>query len=124
MSNAARAPHPRPDPPAPHHRVPRWLDTATAAGIVTVTLPLIAAAATWFLLRTLTPVLRPLMIAIFLAYVLLPIHAAPAALSSPASIGHPGRDYGRDPARPRLRDLASMLELNDDSPRLHGGRSS
>ncbi len=67
--------------------VPRWRDPATVAAVVTVTLPLIAVAAGWFLLQQLTPVLRPLFVAVFLAYVLMPYHSKLRKhIGSPASI--------------------------------------
>ena len=55
-------------PPDP----PRWRDPAavrTAAAVV------VAVAAGWFLLRELAPVVRPLLFAVILGYVILPYHA-------------------------------------------------
>ena len=60
-------------PPAPAHPpVPPWRDPAT---IQTVSLVLIGATAGWFLLRELAAVLRPLLVAVILAYTLLPYHS-------------------------------------------------
>jgi AI-2 transport protein TqsA len=43
--------------------------------VQTIALVLVAAAAGWFLLRELAPVLRPLLVAVLLAYVLMPYHS-------------------------------------------------
>ena len=49
---------------------------------------LVIAAAGWFLLEQLAPLLRPLLIAVFLAYVLMPYHSRlRKRVGAPASIG-------------------------------------
>jgi predicted PurR-regulated permease PerM len=45
------------------------------ATVLLVAIYLVIAATTWYLLRELAPVLRPLMLAAFLAYVILPVQA-------------------------------------------------
>src|SRR2546425_818617 len=57
-------------PPAPQQ--PKWRDPDTLRTIVFV---LVGAAAGWYLMLQLTPVFRPLLIAAFLAYVLMPYHS-------------------------------------------------
>jgi AI-2 transport protein TqsA len=73
--------------------VPRWRDPATVAAVSTITQVLIGIAAGWFMLQQLAPVVRPLFIAVFLAYVLMPYHnrlrkhiGAPASIVALASI--------------------------------------
>lgn len=120
MSDAPARPTGAPDSPAPRRRVPRWRDTATAAGIVTVTLPLVGAAAAWFLLRSLAPVLRPLMIAIFLAYVLMPTHVRLRRhVGSPASLGILAGATAALLIVLAFVIYANVLGLNDELPRLH-----
>src|SRR3954468_17334781 len=60
------------DAPARAPRRPRWRDPSALRIVATV---LVAAAAGWYLMLQLAPVLRPLLIAGFLAYVLMPYHA-------------------------------------------------
>ncbi|MBX9623428.1 MAG: AI-2E family transporter [Gemmataceae bacterium] len=62
---------PAPDPAAAHHRPRRRVLLALPA----VASVLVIAAAGWFLLRELAPVLRPLLTAVFLAYALMPYHS-------------------------------------------------
>lgn len=57
-------------PPEPHHY--RWRDPAA---LQTAALVVIAVAAGWLLLKELAHVVRPLLIAVILAYVILPYHA-------------------------------------------------
>jgi AI-2 transport protein TqsA len=57
-----------PAPPAP----PPWRDPAA---VRTAAAAVVAAAAGWFLLRELAPVVRPLLFAVMLGYVILPYHA-------------------------------------------------
>src|SRR4051812_431816 len=59
-------PSPAPTPPGPSRAEPLAL-FALAAGLV-------AAATSWYLLKELGPLLRPLVLAIFLAYLVVPIH--------------------------------------------------
>src|SRR5262245_54013390 len=66
----------------------KWLTPATVATVATITQLLLAAAAAWFLLSQLAPIVRPFMIAVFLAYVLMPYHSRlRKQIGSPASIG-------------------------------------
>jgi len=97
-------------------RGPRWRDHDT---VRTVALVVVAVAAGWFMLQQLAPVLRPLMVAVFLAYVLMPHHArlrqhvgTPASLAALA-----GLTVG---ALLLLAFVtyASVLALRDDLPRL------
>src|SRR5438094_8310198 len=52
-------------------RVRRWIEPAGAWAVMRW---LVVAATAWFLLKELAPILRPLLLAVFLAYVILPIH--------------------------------------------------
>jgi AI-2 transport protein TqsA len=51
----------------------RWMDLATLYGVAAF---LVATAAVWYLLKELAPLLRPLFLAVFLAYVILPVRSA------------------------------------------------
>src|SRR5262245_50531236 len=68
MSAVPEQKPPENGPPAPERS---RRDTAT---LTTVALCLVIAAASWFLLRELAGLLRPLLLAIFLGYVILPAH--------------------------------------------------
>ena len=50
--------------------------------LTTVTAYLVLAAAAWYLLKELAPVLRPLLLAVFLAYVIVPVQAGLARKTS------------------------------------------
>lgn len=63
-----------PDAPPPEP-VPKWPNPATAAAVVTATHVLLGAAAAWFLLTQLAPILQPFLVAVILAYVLMPYHS-------------------------------------------------
>lgn len=52
------------------------------ATLTTVTAYLVLAAAAWYLLKELAPVLRPLLLAVFLAYVIIPVQAGLARRTS------------------------------------------
>src|SRR5438067_17144 len=68
----------------PDARKTRWRDPAA---IRTIAYVLVAAAAGWFLLVQLAPLLRPLLVAVFLAYVLMPYHSRlRRRVGTPASI--------------------------------------
>ena len=76
-----------PETAAPSPRLPKWRDPATVAAVGTITQVVLAAAAGWYLLNQLAPVLRPLLVAVFLAYVLMPYHSRlRKQIGSPASI--------------------------------------
>src|SRR5262245_9959247 len=107
------------DTPDASPRVPRWRDPATAAAIVGVTLPLIAAAAGWLLLQQLAPLLRPLLVAVFLAYVLMPYHSRlRKQIGTPASIGVLAGVSALVLIVLALAVYASVLGLSDELPRL------
>src|SRR5262245_31958311 len=65
MIRMTDTPDARLPPAAQPPNVPRWRDPATAAAVSTITQVLLAVAAGWFLLQQLTPVLRPLLVAVF-----------------------------------------------------------
>jgi len=72
-------------PPA-HSRLPA-VSRRDVPPLQTAAYALLAATAAWFLLRELAPVLRPLLIAVILAYVLLPYHSRLRTwVSAPVSI--------------------------------------
>ncbi|HEX4589020.1 MAG TPA: AI-2E family transporter, partial [Gemmataceae bacterium] len=52
------------------------------ATLTTVATYLVIAAAAWYLLKELAPVLRPLLLAVFLAYIILPVQAGLARKTS------------------------------------------
>src|SRR5262245_53393910 len=76
------ASQPEVTPAAP---TPKWRDPNT---LWTVLLVLIGSAAAWYLMVQLASVLRPLLVAVFLAYVLMPYHSRlRKRVGTPASIG-------------------------------------
>lgn len=99
-------------PPAP----PKWRDPDTLRTVVFV---LVGAAAGWYLMLQLASVLRPLLVAVFLAYVLMPYHSRLRKhVGTPASIfilagGTAGVLVGL-----AFITSASVLALRDDVPRL------
>jgi AI-2 transport protein TqsA len=119
-------PEPPPVPPSapdepdrPAKPVPRWRDPVTVATVATAAQILIAAAAAWFLLKELAPVLRPLMVAIFLAYILMPYHARLRRhIGSAASIGTLAGVTAALVFVIALVTYASVLGLSEDLPRL------
>ncbi len=106
---------------------PPWRDppaVRTAAAVV------VAAAAGWFLLRELGPVVRPLLFAVMLGYVILPYHARlRLRMSAPASLGLLGGLAVVVVAGVALVVYASALSLAEELPALqkravallHGG---
>lgn len=79
------APQPNAEQPASPPTEARRRDLATVRTIATV---VIAVAAGWYLMLQLAPVLRPLLTAAFLAYVLMPYHARLRHhVGTPASLG-------------------------------------
>jgi AI-2 transport protein TqsA len=64
-------PPPAPGAPAPPGGPDPWRDRL---GLVTVALVLAITACSWYLLKELAPILRPLLLAFFLCYVILPSH--------------------------------------------------
>ena len=118
MSDTPDSP-PASDPAAPTAHVPRWRRLETVAAVGTITQVLLATAAAWYLLGQLAPILRPLLVAVFLAYILMPYHSRlRRSIGSPASIGVlVGATAGLLFVL-ALVTYASMLELRDDLPRL------
>lgn len=105
--------------PAPNENVPRWRDSSTVAAVIAIALPLLAIASAWFLLQQLAPVLRPLLVAIFLAYVLMPWHSRLRKhIGSPASIGVLAGATAFALVLLALSVYASVLGLNDELPLL------
>jgi len=107
------------EPPASPEQLPKWRDPATVATIATAAQVLVGIAATWFLLQQLAPILRPLLIAVFLGYVLMPQHSrlrkrvgGPAAITVLACVSA-GVLVGLG-----LAVYASVLGLSEDLPRL------
>ena len=108
-------PPPATDAPSAPRR-PRWREPDTLLAIVLV---LIGAAAAWYLLLQLAPVLRPLLIAAFLAYVLMPYHARLRhRVGTPASLGILAGSTAGVLVAFAFISYASLLELRDDIPML------
>ena len=106
-------------PRQPAESVPRWRRPETVAAVATVTQVLLAAAAAWYLLAQLAPILRPLLIAVFLAYVLMPYHSRlRKRIGSTASIGVLVGVTAGGLVALAFITYASMLGLSDDLPRL------
>lgn len=96
--------------------LPRWHSTIT---LPTVAYALVAAAAGWFLLDRLAVVLRPLLTAIFLAYILLPYHSRLRRhVSGPASLLLLGGATAGVLVVLGLAVYASLLGLSDELPGL------
>ena len=96
-------------------RLPPWRDPALTAAVVTVTLPVIAIAAAWFMMQQLAAVLRPFFIAVFLAYVLLPYHSRlRKQIGAPASIGVIASATALALLGLALAVYASVLGLSDE----------
>ena len=101
-------------PHAPHH--PRWRSPNTLRAIATV---LVGAAAGWYLILQLAPVLRPLIMAVFLAYVLMPYHARfRRHVGTPASLAILVGASAAVLVALAFITYSSILALTDDLPRL------
>ncbi len=99
-------------PPAP----PKWRGPDT---LRTVVLVLVGAAATWYLLLQLASVLRPLLVAVFLAYVLMPYHSRLRKhVGTLASIILLAGGTASVLVVLAFVTSASVLALHDDMPRL------
>ncbi len=100
--------------------VPRWRDPTTTTAVATIAHVLLAAAAGWFLMQQLTPVVRPLLVAVFLAYILLPYHSRlQRHIGAPASIGVLAGATAIVLLSLALVTYTSLLGLSEDVPRLH-----
>jgi AI-2 transport protein TqsA len=102
------------EPHPPHHS--RWRDLDT---VWIVVLALVGAAAGWYLMLQLAPVLRPLLVAVFLAYVLMPYHSRLRHhVGTPASLTILASSTAGVLVILGFVTYASLLALNDDLPRL------
>ncbi len=122
MPDTPDAPPPPPSvvfPAQSAESLPRWRRPETVAAVGTITQVLIAAAAAWYLLGQLAPILRPLLIAVFLAYVLMPYHSRlRKSIGTPASIGALAGVTAGVLVVLSLVTYASLLGLSEDMPRL------
>jgi len=110
------APHAPPKEATPAPRPPRWRDPDTLRTVVFV---LVGAAAGWYLMQQLAPILRPLLIAAFLAYVLMPYHSRLRyQVGTPASITILAGSTAAVLVLLAFVTYASILELNADVPLL------
>lgn len=105
------------EPASPEHPLPhRWRDPATLQTVANV---IIIAAGGWFLLNQLASVLRPLLVAVFLAYVLLPYHSRlRSRVTAPASIVLLAGATAAVLIVLALTVYASVLGLNEQLPLL------
>jgi AI-2 transport protein TqsA len=91
----------------------------TVARVATITQVLLGAAAAWFLMDQLAPILRPLLIAVFLAYVLMPYHnRLRGHIGGAASIGVLAGITAGLLVALALITYAHMLGLSDEMPQL------
>lgn len=104
------------DEQRPPPRRARWRAPDT---VRTVSFVVIAAAAGWYLMLQLAPILRPLMTAAFLAYVLMPYHARlRRRVGTPASLGILAGSTAAVLVGLAFLTYASILALADDLPQL------
>lgn len=104
---------------APH--APKWRNPDTLRTVVFV---LVGAAAAWYLMLQLAPVLRPLLIAVFLAYVLMPYHSRLRRhVGTPASIVLLAGSTAAVIVLLAFVTAASVLQLNADLPVLENRAS-
>jgi AI-2 transport protein TqsA len=102
----------------PDARKPRWRNPAA---VQTVAYVLVAGAAGWFLLVQLAPLLRPLLVAVFLAYVLMPYHSRlRRRVGVPASIVILAGVTAGTLVGLAFAVYASVLGLSEELPRLEG----
>jgi len=107
---------PQTDTTAHRSERPAWRAPDT---LRTVAIVLLAAAAGWYLMLQLAPILRPLMIAVFLAYVVMPYHARLRRIvGTPASLTILAGSTAGVLVVLGLVTYASLLALSDDLPRL------
>lgn len=101
---------------ARHPTLPRWRDPDT---LLRVALVLVGAAAGWYLMLQLASVLRPLLIAVLLAYVLMPYHSRLRRhVGTPASIGLLAGGTAGVLVGLAFITSASVMALSDDVPKL------
>lgn len=99
---------------APH--APRWRNPDTLRTVVFV---LVGAAAGWYLMVQLAPVLRPLLIAAFLGYVLMPYHSRLRHhVGTPASITILAGSTAAVLVLVAFISYASIVELSAEAPAL------
>ena len=97
----------------------KWGDRNTLRTVTTIALTVIGAAAAWYLLIQLAPLLRPLLIAVFLAYVLMPYHSRLRRhVGTPASIVILAGSTAGVLVLLAFITYASVLALTDELPRL------
>jgi AI-2 transport protein TqsA len=102
---------PRSDPTTPRWRDPAMLQSAAAVLLIIAT--------GWFLMVQLAPLLRPLLIAVFLTYVLLPYHTRlRKRVGAPASIGILAGLTAAILVGLAIAVYASVIGLSDELPRL------
>ena len=105
-----------PDDQAPRPGPAKWRDPDTVRTVVFV---LVGAAAGWYLMLQLASVLRPLLVAVFLAYVLMPYHSRlRKSVGTAASIGILVGVTAGVLVGLAFIVSASVLALSDDVPRL------
>ena len=114
------APHsPHTEEPAVHAPAPRHSRWRKPDALRTVATILVGVAAGWYLMLQLAPVLRPLMVAVFLAYVLMPYHARLRHhVGTPASLVILAGSTAAVLVALAFVTYASILALKDDVPRL------
>ncbi|MFM8274896.1 MAG: AI-2E family transporter [Gemmata sp.] len=102
--------------PIPRPGSSKWRDLDTLRVVVFV---LVGTAAGWYLMLQLASVLRPLLVAVFLAYVLMPYHSRlRKRLGTPMSIGILAGGTAALLVAVAFITSASVLALRDDLPRL------
>ena len=108
-----------PDAPTTERATPRHARWRAPDSLRTIATVLVGAAAGWYLMLQLAPVLRPLLIAAFLAYVLMPYHSRLRRhVGTPASLTVLAGSTAAVLVVLGFVTYASILALNDDVPRL------
>jgi AI-2 transport protein TqsA len=112
-------PTPSDDEDSPTLPRSKWRNAATIAAVATITQVILAAAAAWYLLNQLAPLLQPLLVAVFLAYLLMPYHARLSRhIGRPASLIVLASLSGTVLLILALAIYASILGLSDELPTL------
>lgn len=105
--------------PTPESSEPRSMRRRDPAHLQAAAAILIIVAASWFLLVQLAPLLRPLLIAIFLAYILLPYHSRLRKhVGTPLSLGILAGTTAGAMVGLALAVYVSVNGLEDELPRL------